>query len=68
MGKGISALVGGGIAGLIVFVIVMVIFAPIFSIWAVNLLFGTQIPVTFWTWLSALWITHIVHGSSSSSS
>ena len=31
-------------------------FAPIFTIWALNLLFGTGISFTFWTWLSTLWL------------
>jgi len=30
---------------------------PLVLLWAINLLFGTAIPLTFWTWLAVLVIT-----------
>lgn len=35
------------------------IFFPIFTITAINLLFATGIPVTFYTWLATVWLTAI---------
>lgn len=34
----------------------LLVAGPILTIWAVNLLFSTAIPVTFWTWLSTAWL------------
>jgi hypothetical protein len=28
---------------------------PIITIWALNLVFGLQIPLTVWTWLAVAW-------------
>ena len=39
---------------------------PIFTINAINTLFGTEIPINFWTWLSALWLQALVTYRSSS--
>ncbi len=35
---------------------------PVFTIWAVNLLTGAAIPVTFFTWVATLWLIHTVRG------
>ena len=42
---------------IVIFVILLVAFAPIASIEAVNLLFGTNIPITLTTWLASFWLT-----------
>lgn len=48
-------------APLALFVIAMIVLGigivvgPLFSIWALNCLFGLEIPITLWTWLSSLW-------------
>ena len=34
--------------------ILLMVTWPIVAIWAINELFGTVIPVTFWTWLSVM--------------
>ena len=49
------------IAGLIAFFlfVVIVVFAPIATITAFNVLFGLSIPTSFITWLSAFWL-HIL--------
>lgn len=48
---------------LLVWVIILIICAPLFTIAALNTLFGLGIPYTFWTWLSACWLSAIVYGS-----
>lgn len=45
---------------LFILIVVLFVFTPIFSIWAVNTLFSTVIPITFWTWLSALWLGSVL--------
>lgn len=47
----------------ILFVIALIIIGPIFTISAVNVLFGTSIPITIFTWLSALWLQILVYGA-----
>lgn len=47
---------------LILFVIGLLIFAPIFTIWSLNLLFGLTIPVTFHTWLAMAWVGGVFSG------
>lgn len=42
---------------IVIFLILLVAFAPIASIEAVNLLFGTNIPITLTTWLASFWLT-----------
>ncbi len=41
-------------AGLILLIILVIIFAPLVTIWALNTLFLLAIPYTFWTWLAVL--------------
>jgi len=43
-----------------IFLILAVIFFPMITIWALNTLFGLQIPTTFATWFATLWLTGIV--------
>lgn len=45
-----------GIVAMLVFAILVIIFAPLATISAINTIFGTGIQYTFWTWLSALWL------------
>lgn len=58
----LGAIFGGGILLILVFFV----FGPIFTIWALNLIFGLSIPLNFWTWLSVFWL-HVVIKSRSSS-
>lgn len=44
----------------ILVVLLVLILAPLASIASVNVLFGTQIAYTFWTWLASLWITGVL--------
>lgn len=47
------------------FVLVLVVFVigPIFSILAINTLFGTDIKYTFGTWCASFWLTALLAGS-----
>jgi hypothetical protein len=40
-------------------VLLMVFVGPVFSIWALNLLFDLSIPLNLYTWLSMAWL-HLV--------
>jgi hypothetical protein len=42
--------------------IVVVIFAPLATIWSLNTLFGTAIAYNFWTWLAAIWLSSVTFG------
>lgn len=46
-----------GVIALIIGLIVLIGFGPIFTIWSLNLLFGLAIPITVWTWLSTAWLS-----------
>lgn len=52
-----------GALALFTFIIAAIIFGPLVTIWALNLLFGLKIAFTFWTWLATLWITAIFGGA-----
>lgn len=38
-------------------IVLLVMFAPLAVIWALNTLFALAIPYTFWTWLAMLVLT-----------
>jgi len=46
---------------ILAFVMFMLIVGPFFSIWSINCLFGTEIPLTFKTWCSMAWVLFIIH-------
>jgi len=48
---------------LILFLIAIIVFAPLVTIWALNTVFGVGIAYTFWTWLGTLWLQGIVGGA-----
>ena len=52
----------------ILFIVGVIIAGPIFSIVALNTLFGLTIPITLGTWAAAFWLSIIVSGSSIKSS
>ena len=47
---------------LFVLLIVVVIFAPLATIWSLNTLFGLTIAYDFWTWLAAVWLSSVTFG------
>lgn len=44
-------------------IILLIIAGPLWTIGALNLLFGLAIPKTFFTWLSMFWIQWLIVGS-----
>lgn len=55
-----------GIGVGLLIVVGLFIIGPWFTILAINQLFGTAIQLTFWNWLSVVWL-HIVVASTSKS-
>ena len=55
-----------GIGGVLLVIVGLFILGPWLTILAVNQLFGTSIQLTFWNWLSVVWL-HIVVASTSKS-
>ena len=47
---------------LILFLILVIIFAPLISIWSLNTLFGLGIAYTIWTWAATIWLQGIALG------
>ena len=45
-----------GITGLIILLIVLIGVGPILTIMSINTLFGLNIAINFWTWLSTVWL------------
>ena len=41
-----------------------IVVGPVFTILALNTLFGFAIPINFGTWLASLWLTAAVYGAS----
>jgi len=35
---------------------------PIFSLWSLNFLFNTEIPINFSSWCAVAWLTFIIRG------
>lgn len=53
----VGSVVGGGLL-----LMVLIFISPIFSIWALNVLFNLSIPITLKTYLSACWLGGLVYG------
>jgi hypothetical protein len=51
---------GTQILGIIVIAILAIIYAPLITIWALNILFGLTIPINLSTWFATLWITLVI--------
>ena len=47
---------------LFVFLLLVIIFAPLASIAALNTLFSLNIAYSFWTWLSMVWVCLVMFG------
>ena len=58
---------GSAIVLMFAIIILLIIFGPFLSIWAVNTLFGLTIPFTLKTWLAAIVLGGLVSGRASSS-
>ena len=47
----------------ITLVVVLIVFGPLASIWAVNTLFGTAIEYSFTTWMATAWLHILLTGT-----
>jgi hypothetical protein len=56
-----------GLLGVILLVIGIFVIGPWLTILAINQVFSTTIPLTFWNWLSIAWL-HLVVASTTSKS
>ena len=45
-----------GITGLVILLVVLIGVGPILTIMSINALFGLNIAINFWTWLSTVWL------------
>jgi hypothetical protein len=53
-----------GITGVLLVILSLFVIGPWLSILAINQLFSISIKLTFWNWLSAVWLHIIVANSS----
>lgn len=51
------------IAALILLLILLIVFSPLITIWALNTLFALNIAYTVWTWLATAWLSLVTFGS-----
>ncbi len=54
------------VIAILLLIVVLIAFGPIFSILSLNTLFKLDIPVNFGTWLAALWLGMFVAAAKSS--
>lgn len=47
---------------LVLFLIAVIIFAPLLTIWSLNTLFSLGIAYTIWTWAAVVWIQMVTFG------
>ena len=52
-----------GITGLVVLLIVLIGAGPILTIMSINALFGLNIAINFYTWLSVVWLGIVLNGT-----
>ena len=51
---------------LLILALLIIVFAPLVTIWALNALFGLEIAYNIGTWFAVLWLSLIVSGSKAS--
>lgn len=52
-----------GITGIIVLLVILIGFGPILTLMSINTLFGLNIAINFWTWLSVVWLGIVLNGT-----
>ena len=52
-----------GVTGLVILLIVLIGLGPILTIMSINALFGLNIAINFWTWLSVVWLGIVLNGT-----
>lgn len=51
------------LVGLVGLLILLIVFSPLITIWALNTLFNLGIAYTIWTWLATAWLSLVTFGS-----
>lgn len=51
-----------GIFGVILFMITLIGFGPLITIWSLNLLFNTTLAYSFQAWLAMVWLQLVTFG------
>ena len=54
------------IVGVVLIVLGILFFAPLVTIWSLNMLFGLSIPIKLSTWFATLWLGTIIASSKQS--
>ncbi len=52
-----------GITGIVVLLVILIGLGPILTLMSINTLFGLNIAINFWTWLSVVWIGIVLNGT-----
>ena len=52
-----------GITGIIVLLVILIGLGPILTIVSLNTIFGLNIAINFWTWLSVVWLGIVLNGT-----
>lgn len=52
-----------GITGFVILLIVLIGVGPILTLMSINTLFGLNIAINFWTWLSVVWLGIFLNGA-----
>ena len=52
-----------GITGFVILLIVLIGVGPILTLMSINTLFGLNIAINFWTWLSVVWLGVFLNGA-----
>jgi hypothetical protein len=47
----------------VILIVILVIVCPFITIWAINTLFNTNIPMNIWTYMATLWLSGLVAGA-----
>jgi multidrug transporter EmrE-like cation transporter len=51
------------LVGLVGLLILLIVFSPLITLWALNTLFNLGIAYTIWTWLATAWLSLVTFGS-----
>ena len=52
-----------GITGIIVLLVILIGLGPILTLMSINTLFGLNIAINFYTWLSVVWLGIVLNGT-----
>ena len=52
-----------GITGIVILLVILIGLGPILTLLSVNLLFGLNIAINFWSWLACAWLCMLINGA-----